>query len=124
MNFVLRGAVCYSKSPTELVSIPDGCLVRENGYSRGVYRNIPEAYRGFPVADFRDHMILPGLCDLHVHASQYAFRAVALNPYDDKSTAPAISATHSVSCGPAAGSEKTPCQAARPLIRRLSIATI
>ena len=45
----------------------------------GIFEELPEVYRNFPVEDFGDKMILPGLVDLHVHAGQYAFRGLGMD---------------------------------------------
>ena len=79
MRQVLKGDICYSKSPTELEMIPDGYLVCEDGFSKGVFPVLPEQYAGWPLTDYSDCMIIPGLVDLHVHAPQYAFRGMGMD---------------------------------------------
>ena len=64
-NFVLRGNICYSLDPTTLETIEAGYLVCEDGTSAGVYRELPEQYAGWPLKDFGDRLIIPGLTDLH-----------------------------------------------------------
>ena len=79
MNLVLKGNICYSKSPQDLITLENGYLVCENGTVGGVFQVIPEKYRSWPVEDYGDHIIIPGLCDLHVHAPQYAFRGLGMD---------------------------------------------
>ena len=79
MDMILKGSICYSKTPRELITIENGYLVCEGGYSKGAYTSIPEQYADFPVKDYGDLLILPGLCDLHIHAPQYAFRGLGMD---------------------------------------------
>lgn len=78
-NFVLKGQICYSQTPTELAVQEEGYLVCENGRSSGVFPVLPERYQNLPLLDCGDRLILPGMTDLHVHASQYAFRALGMD---------------------------------------------
>ena len=78
-NFILRGDICYSLSPTELETVERGYLVCENGRSAGVYRELPESYAGWPVTDYGNCLIIPGLVDLHLHAPQYGFRGLGMD---------------------------------------------
>lgn len=78
-SFVLRGDICYSRGPTALEVAPDAFLVCENGVSRGVFAAPPEPYSALPVVDCRGKLILPGLCDLHMHAPQFAFRGLGMD---------------------------------------------
>lgn len=71
--FILRGNIVYSKSVEELCILNNGYLVCRNGVSEGVFEEIPSEFNGFPVKDYGDRIIMPGLTDLHVHAPQYAF---------------------------------------------------
>ena len=78
-SFIIKGNIVFSKSPTEL-SVSDGSyLVCENGRSAGVFKNLPEEYSGLPLEDFGGRLIIPGLCDLHLHACQYAYRGTGMD---------------------------------------------
>ena len=79
MNFILKGNICYSKTPQELQVLENGYIVCENGVSKGAFSAIPEMYRAFRVVDYGDCVIIPGLCDIHVHAPQFAFRSLGMD---------------------------------------------
>ena len=79
MNMILKGNICYSKNPTEFEISEGGYLVCLKGASKGVFHEIPEEYSSFPVIDYGGCVIIPGLCDLHVHAPQYAFRGLGMD---------------------------------------------
>lgn len=77
--FILRGDICYSRNLTELVVIKQGYVICKEGMSLCVYQELPEEYQDLPVRDCGDDLILPGLCDLHVHAPQYTFRGLGMD---------------------------------------------
>jgi len=79
MSIVLKGNICYSKSSGELSTLENGFLICQNGVSVGVFKKIPDRYIAFPIADYGDCLIIPGLVDLHVHAPQYAFRGLGMD---------------------------------------------
>ena len=78
-SFVLKGNIIFTPSCGQLELRPHGFLVCERGLCAGVFDRLPEAYRGLPLHDHGDKLILPGLVDLHVHASQYAFRGMGMD---------------------------------------------
>ena len=78
-NYVIKGNVCYSKASNELCIVENGYAVCENGQCLGVYEQLPENYKDFPVYDYENKIIIPGLVDLHVHAPQYAFRGLGMD---------------------------------------------
>ena len=79
MNLILKGNICYSQTPTQLKTLANGYLVCEDGVSRGVFSEIPAAFKAFPLADYGSDLIIPGLTDLHLHAPQYAFRGLGMD---------------------------------------------
>lgn len=78
-GFVLKGHICHSLTPTEISVTASGYVVCEDGVSRGVFAALPPQYRGLPLYDYGDRLILPGLVDLHVHAPQYAYRGTGMD---------------------------------------------
>ena len=79
MNLILKGNICYSKTPVELMTFENSYLICEKGVVKGVFPEIPEEYSCFPVTDYGSGIIIPGLCDLHIHAPQYAFRGLGMD---------------------------------------------
>lgn len=78
-NFILQGQICYSTSPSVLHTDDNSYLVCCGGKSAGVYKEIPEQYKGYPIIDCGQQMIIPGLVDLHIHAPQYGYRATGMD---------------------------------------------
>ena len=78
-SFILKGNICYSKNKDELSVTENGYLVCVEGISKGVFLQLPEKYKGLPVKDHGNALILPGMTDLHVHAPQYTFRGMGMD---------------------------------------------
>ncbi len=79
MDFILKGNIYYAKSKFSLEIHENSYLICVNGKSLGVFDAIPDKYKDLKVFDYTDKSILPGLVDLHIHAPQYAFRALGLD---------------------------------------------
>ncbi len=72
-SFILKGNICHTPVPGQLVIRENAFVVCEDGICRGVFDEVPERYAGLQVVDCGDRLILPGMTDLHLHAPQYAF---------------------------------------------------
>jgi guanine deaminase len=73
-DFVLKGNIVHAVNPGEL-------SVKENGYLVVRDGNVKEILReyGGEVTDYGNSLIIPGLCDMHVHAPQYAMAGFGLD---------------------------------------------
>jgi guanine deaminase len=78
-SFFLKGDLCWSSSPNSLKTAEDSFLLCEGGKSGGVFKKIPDTYAHLPVRDYSGMLIIPGLTDLHIHAPQFAFRALGMD---------------------------------------------
>lgn len=78
-SLILKGTICYSKTREHMVTAERSYLVCENGICQGVFEEIPQQWSHLPVEDWGDCLIVPGLIDLHLHASQYAFRGMGMD---------------------------------------------
>lgn len=76
---VLKGNLCYSTERSTIQVVEQGYLVCEDGRSAGVYEQLPLKYQDYPVRDCGDRLVIPGLVDLHIHGSQYAFRGLGMD---------------------------------------------
>ncbi|MBR4866903.1 MAG: guanine deaminase, partial [Clostridia bacterium] len=77
--YALKGMIVYTPSFHELVFLEDHYLVCEGTRVEGVYQELPEKFSGIPVEDWSGKVIIPGMCDMHIHAPQYAFRGLGQN---------------------------------------------
>lgn len=78
-TFALKGNLIFTPACGRLEVRPGQYLVCEDGLVAGVFETLPERFGGIPVHDHGDRLILPGLVDLHVHASQYAYRGLGMD---------------------------------------------
>ena len=76
---VLKGNICHTPGKKKIETVENGYVVSVDGISQGIFRELPEQYRGFPCRDFKDALILPGMVDLHTHASQFAYRGLGMD---------------------------------------------
>ncbi|MDO5337271.1 MAG: amidohydrolase family protein [Eubacteriales bacterium] len=78
-TFALKGNICFSTDREHLSFFPHSYVICDNGVCAGVYQKFPDKYIGIPCIDYKDCLVLPGFTDLHVHASQYAFRGLGMD---------------------------------------------
>ena len=76
---IIRGNLIWSRDLEHLEVLEHGYLVIEQGICHGTYACLPDIYAGLSVADYGDRLIIPGLIDLHLDASQYAFRGLGMD---------------------------------------------
>ena len=78
-SFIIKGNICQTVTSKALDLHEKAYVVCENGVSRGIFEKLPEKYADFPVYDYGDALIFPGMVDMHVHAPQYAFRGTSMD---------------------------------------------
>ena len=78
-SFVLKGHICYNVSPSEIKTVKSGYVVCKDGISQGVFESLPEEFANYDIYDMGDKLIIPGMIDLHIHASQYAYRGTCMD---------------------------------------------
>ncbi len=79
MNYILKGNIYYSTSRHHVQMHENAYLPCIDGKSVGVFASLPTEYAPLPLYDFSGKTIIPGLIDLHTHASQYAFRGLGMD---------------------------------------------
>lgn len=70
-KFVLKGDIIFTPKSSSFVSYEDSYLVVENGKVVGIFKDLKEKYKDYPLKDYTGKMIIPGFVDLHLHAPQY-----------------------------------------------------
>ena len=78
-QFALKGNILFTQKKEALSFFPHAYVVCRQGVCQGVFQALPEKYRGIPVTDYGDALIIPGLVDLHIHAPQYTFRGTGMD---------------------------------------------
>ncbi|MGI6235739.1 MAG: amidohydrolase family protein [Christensenellales bacterium] len=77
--FALKGTFAHTPKPESFIFEEDSYLVCHQGRVEGIYPELPKAYENIHVYDFSDKLIIPGMCDMHLHAPQYAYRGIGMN---------------------------------------------
>lgn len=75
----LKGHIVYASSKDKLCIHQSSWLVCENGEVEGIYKALPDKFKGIKAEDYGDRLIVPGFVDLHTHAPQYAFRGTGMD---------------------------------------------
>jgi len=78
-NLILKGTICHTPEKGRLEIREDAYVVCEDGICRGIFDGIPERYAGMEVIDCTGKLIIPGLVDLHTHASQFPYRGTGMD---------------------------------------------
>ena len=78
-KFALKGDIVYARDAKTIETVENGYLICESGYCVGVFQQLPERFSAVPVTDYTGKLIMPGLVDLHLHAPQYAYRALGMD---------------------------------------------
>lgn len=79
MIFALKGQIAWSENSDEIRTSEDSYLVIDDTKCAGVFKHLPEEYKNIAVRDCGTCLIIPGMTDLHTHASQYAIRGTGMD---------------------------------------------
>lgn len=77
--FAIKGTMAYTPTPERFVFAEDSYLVCGGERVMGIWKELPEEWKGIEVFDYTGKIIFPGMCDMHLHAPQYAFRGLGMN---------------------------------------------
>lgn len=76
---ILHGTIVHTLTKEVFDCHPDSYLISEDGKVTGIFQELPEKYKNVPVLDYGNSLILPGLCDMHVHAPQFVYRGLGID---------------------------------------------
>lgn len=76
---ILHGTIVHTPTKEVFDCHPDSYLISEDGKVTGIFQKLPEKYKNVPVLDYGNSLILPGLCDMHVHAPQFVYRGLGID---------------------------------------------
>lgn len=77
--FAIRGTIAFTKERRQFCVRENAYLVCRETRVDGIYDRLPESYSGIRVEDMRGNIVIPGMCDIHVHAPQYLFQGIGQN---------------------------------------------
>lgn len=78
-RFAWKGNIIHSDKNRKIEIFENSWVLCEDGICKGVFAKLPEEWKNAELTDFGDKIIIPGLCDLHVHAPQYAYRGTGMD---------------------------------------------
>ena len=77
--FALKGTIVYTPDVDHFVFRENCYLVCKNKKVEGIYSELPDEFKDVYVYDYGSNLIVPGMCDMHMHAPQYGFRGLGQN---------------------------------------------
>lgn len=78
-SFAVKGNFIHTPRLGETELFEASYLLCIDGKTEGIYKELPEKYKGLPVKDYGDRLIYPGMVDLHIHAPQYTYRGMCMD---------------------------------------------
>lgn len=77
---IYHANILHTPTPSAFEIIPGGYLaVDGEGRVEGLYSSVPDHLAGVRVVDYGDKLLIPAMCDLHVHAPQYRNMGLAMD---------------------------------------------
>ena len=78
-SFAIKGTLVFTAQRDQFTIMEDAYLVCDGKKVAGAYSALPEQYRQIKVLDASGKFVIPGTCDIHVHASQAPFQGIGQN---------------------------------------------
>ncbi|MGI6685249.1 MAG: guanine deaminase [Bacillota bacterium] len=79
MTKIFKGNILFTPTPKKFTVIPHGHILVSHGKVKAVYQKLPEEYNNLEIIDYQDKLIIPGMNDLHCHASQFKHLGMAMD---------------------------------------------
>lgn len=76
---ILKGTIIHTPTKDQFEYYENSYLVAVDNVIKGIYKELPKEYEKEEVKDYGDKLIMPGMCDMHVHAPQYVYRGLGLD---------------------------------------------
>lgn len=74
-----RGNVIYSKDKDNLISKENSYILIDNGIVKEICNDLPDYFPEENIIDWGNNLIIPGFCDMHVHAPQFLQRGIGMD---------------------------------------------
>ena len=76
---IFKGNILFTPNPEKFTVIENGFIVVADGKVDNIYNVLPKKYSDFEIMDYGDKLIIPGMNDLHCHASQFKHLGMAMD---------------------------------------------
>jgi guanine deaminase len=74
-----RGNVIYSQDKDTLICKENAYILILDGIVKGIYQQLPDGFPKENIIDWGNNLIIPGFCDMHVHAPQFLQRGIGMD---------------------------------------------
>ena len=74
-----RGNIIYSQDKDTLISKENSYILVQDGLVKEICSQLPNGFPKENVIDWGDRLIIPGFCDMHVHAPQFLQRGIGMD---------------------------------------------
>ncbi|WP_206458172.1 amidohydrolase family protein [Anaerovorax sp. IOR16] len=74
-----KGNIIYSQDKDTLISKENSYIMVFNGMVKGICKQLPEDFPEENIVDWGKRLIIPGFCDMHVHAPQFLQRGIGMD---------------------------------------------
>lgn len=75
---IFQGDFIHTPQFGSIEEIENCIVVVKDGIIIGMYRDVPDAFEGLPLEKLPG-FVIPGFCDMHIHAPQYPLRGMGLD---------------------------------------------
>lgn len=79
MEYIIRGDLAFSINKSTLETMENGFLHVKDGKVIGTYQRLPKELKTKKFLDYKGKLIIPGMSDLHLHASQFGYKGTAMD---------------------------------------------
>ena len=76
---VIKGNIISASEYGKVDITENGYLVSTNGIIDGVYKELPEKYKNYPIEDYGDMLVMQSFSDMHLHAPQYPMLGMGMD---------------------------------------------
>ena len=76
---VIKGNILSAYEYGKIDITENGYLVSTNGIIDGVYKELPEKYKNYPIEDYSDMLVMQSFSDMHLHAPQYPMLGMGMD---------------------------------------------
>lgn len=78
-KFAIKGNIAFTKERGQFCIMENAYLICEGTKVAGTFPKLPDKYKDITVMDTHGKFLLPGTCDIHIHASQHPFQGIGQN---------------------------------------------
>lgn len=79
MEYIIKGDIACSLDKNHLFTMKNGYLHIKDGEILKTYKTLPDNLKKKKLIDHSNKLIIPGMSDLHLHASQFGYKGTAMD---------------------------------------------